>query len=112
MTDALSQGGIIDGVRFIDCVRRTIRLTSRATGGGPGVDSCRDLYRRNGQPWRRESRGSPIVLRRPPGAVTRRRLPRYRREPLLRDGDWVGRVGPALWPTAARRTASFSGNQG
>ena len=54
----------------------------------------------------------PIVLRRPAGAVTRSRLPRYRGKPVLRDGLWIGRVGPALRSPRPAELHPFRRNQG
>ena len=75
------------------------------------LDPRRDLPGRDDQPRQRGSRGGPRVLRRPPGAVARRRLSRHRGKSLLRDGDRVGRVGQAVWPAAAGGAASVSGDQ-
>ena len=43
--------------------------------------------------------GGSGLFRRPPGAAACGRFPRHRGKSLLRPGDWIRRVGQALWPT-------------
>ena len=64
------------------------------------------------QPRRRQSRGRPVVLRRPPGAVARGRFPRHRGKSLLRDGDRVGGLGQAVWGSRGRRSCIRFGRSG
>src|SRR5580692_7210197 len=89
------------------CVSRG--LACRGATRGSHAHPCRDLSGRDDQSGGRKSLHRSLVLRRPRRIGARGGISRSGRKSFLRDGIWVGRVGPPLWDAAAGGTAPIPG---
>ena len=104
--------GAADGVYSIDHIRDEYRLRRRSTAGDSSID-CAAIFLvatvRPAEDSRAAVRSFCSDLSALVRAVGFRDI---EGKSLLRHGDWLGRVGSALWPAAAGAAAPFSRDQG
>ena len=103
-------GDAIDGVRCDDRTRSGGSPACRRAAGLRAAHPRRDLPDRDDKARRRASRDRALALRRPARAVSRGGISRHRSGPVLRHGDRLRGVGPAVRAAAAEGAAPVPGD--